>query len=359
MSAALLVACILLAIAYGSVCIYSTQQLIRVHHQDELSCSTLQCWFPRTIQRQVQVMVAFLTATRTVFFVVAIFAWDSALGEVDNYRGAFYSLDELATIAFFSLACVLALFWAEVYYIAIDQVQEYKSLIRPMTYAINIGAYIAVIGCAYAAVHASSEASSYIYWNFSLLVSILFGLAALIFTFFAYKAASEIAVIPVHLTTRQERTEELSRIFSIFILTLLARAACLLLMSNDDLSTDSTLGIVLLSLYFVLLELLPVVFAIIFYRTTTYEGKGIGVYSQRIRFEDVMASLEETEPLSGNGTNMPQPFSGSFSSGYSNQRPNSDKQQQPIIMANSPDEQLAVETLLNRINGGSNHSINN
>lgn len=314
------------------------------------------CWFPRTIQRQVQAMVAFLTAARTVFFVVAIFAWDSALGEVDKYRGAFYSLDELATIAFFSLVCVLALFWAEVYYIAIDQVQEYKNLIRPMTYAINIGAYIAVIGCAYAAVHASSEASSYIYWNFSLLVSILFGLAALIFTFFAYKAASEIAAIPVHLTTRQERTEELSRIFSIFILALLARAACLLLMSNDDLSTDSTLGIVLLALYFVLLELLPVVFAIIFYRTTTYEGKGIGVYSQRIRFEDVMASLEETEPLTGNGT-MP-PFSGSFSSGYSHQRPNSDKQQQPIIMANSSEEQLEVETLLNRINVGSNHSIN-
>lgn len=288
---------------------------------------------------------------------MTIFAWDSTLGEVDNYRGAFYSLDELATIAFFSLSCVLALFWAEVYYIAIDQVQEYKNLIRPMTYAINIGAYIAVIGCAYSAVHASSETSSYIYWNFSLLVSILFGLAALIFTFFAYKAATEIAAIPVHLATRQERTEELSRIFTIFILALLARAACLLLMSNDNLNTDSTLGIVLLATYFVLLELLPTVFAIVFYRTSNYEDKTTGVYGQKIRFEDVMASLEEVEPLSGNGAAQ-QTLSGSFSGTYGNPRRNSGKQQQAGIMASSPEDQITVETLLKRLNGGSNHSVN-
>eukprot|EP01039_Chlorochromonas_danica_P013089 gene13089-15106_t len=130
--------CVTIAM-YGAVCIYSLRQLYLVHQQDELSCVSYECWFPRTIQRQVQFVVTFLTATRASFFLVAIFAWDESAGEVNRYRGAFYSLDELATIAFFSLACVLALFWAEVYYIAIDQVREYRYLIRPMTYAINVG----------------------------------------------------------------------------------------------------------------------------------------------------------------------------------------------------------------------------
>jgi hypothetical protein len=248
----------------------------------------------------VQFVVTFLTATRASFFLVAIFAWDESAGEVNRYRGAFYSLDELATIAFFSLACVLALFWAEVYYIAIDQVREYRYLIRPMTYAINVGAYIAVIGCAYAAVHSSNDTSAYIYWNFSLLVAILFVLSALVFTFFAYKAATEISSIPVHMSTRQERTEELSRIFTIFILALVARAACLLLMSNDDLITDTSLGIVLVAAYFVLLELVPAIFAIVFYRTLAGQGDSghFAVYGQKTHYGDTHASLEEFQPLS-------------------------------------------------------------
>ncbi len=295
---------------------------------------------------------------------VAIYAWDASEGEVDNYRGAFYSLDELSTIAFFSLSCVLALFWAEVYYIAIDQVHEYRYLIRPMTYAINVGAYIAVIGCAYAAVHASTATSSYIYWNFSLLVSILFILAALVFTFFAYKAATEIAVIPVHMATRQERTEELSRIFSIFILALVARAACLLLMSNDDLSTDFTVGIVLLTAYFVVLELIPTIFAIVFYRTLSiHDDSGSGVYGHKIRFEDVMASLEEVQPLSGRFGEEDH-VSRSYSQSDSKNSVDNNKRNQIPISSNAPmdyasassslDEQLAVETLLKRLNGSKN-----
>lgn len=222
------------------------------------------------------------------------------MGEVDQFRGAFYSLDELSTIAFFSLACVLALFWAEVYYIAIDQVTEYRYLIRPMTYAINVGAYVAVIGCAYAAVHATSDTSDYIYWNFSLLVSILFVLAAIVFTFFAYKAAMEISSIPVHMSTRQERTDELSRIFTIFILALIARAACLLLMSNDNLSTDTALGVILVAAYFILLELVPVIFAIVFYRTV-YDSSSsrVGLYDGvKMYYDDISATEEESLPLS-------------------------------------------------------------
>lgn len=276
------------------------------------------------------------------------------MGEVDRYRGAFYSLDELSTIAFFSLACVLALFWAEVYYIAIDQVTEYRYLIRPMTYAINVGAYIAVIGCAYAAVHSSNDTSAYIYWNFSLLVSILFILSALVFTFFAYKAAMEISSIPVHMSTRQERTEELSRIFTIFILALVARAACLLLMSNDDLITDTSLGIVLVAAYFILLELVPAIFAIVFYRTLADQGDAghFAVYGQKTHYGDTHASLEEFQPLSA------PPMASDVSIGGTSGKFTSPAKTNPARPTSTGrfEDDLAVAALLKRLNVSSSAS---
>lgn len=252
-------------------------------------------WIPKTIQEQVHILIMLLTITRASFFVIAIYAWDDSLGEVDRCRTIFYALDELATVAFFSLTCTLALFWAEVYYISVDRIEEYQQIVRPITFIVNILAYLAVIVCTVLAVRSSDDDSDYIYWNFSILVAILYLIGATIFGSFAYLAAAELSTVPLQITTRQERMDELYKIFYTFLTALCARATVLLVISSDSIGTSSTTSMMLILAYFIAVEFVPTVFAVVFYRVQE-EGKDGYLYEPR-------SSWEETAPLTAKQNN--------------------------------------------------------
>lgn len=286
--------------------------------------------------------MTFLASLRAAFFIVAIFAWDPSMGTVENYRSAFYSLDELSTVAFFSLTCALALFWAEIYYIAIDNVAEYTYFTRPVTYIINLTAYIVAGYCTYRAVHASTDASDYIYWSFSILVAILYLLAAVIFTFYAFKAAQELHNVPLQLATRQDRTEELVQIFTVFMVALVTRAVLLIVMSDDNLDTDSTLSIIGLTMYFFFLEFLPVVFACVFYRV-----RREGDVFTKVSLSEVQATLEESQPLNSSSTSNALRMSSSSEDIYNPSSVHGD-------FGNSSSQKNAqqVASLLDKLNNG-------
>lgn len=260
---------------------------------DNLSCFLFvySAWIPTTVQKQVHYFVVILTLSRFAFFLVTIFSWSTTKGEITRNKITFYGLDEFSTVIFFSLTCVLALFWAEVYYIAVDHIYDFRNVIRPVIYLINIAAYITIgISCYLAS--AEDSDTDYIYLQYSIQISVLYITAAGIFGFYAYQAASQLNLVPTAIVTRKERTEALSNLTFVFIFALLVRAILILVMTDKTIETLSIISVVLMFAYYVLLELVPTIFAVIFYR--------VGHIDASDYFDG--ANSWETQPLN-NSTN--------------------------------------------------------
>lgn len=221
--------------------------------------------FPSTIQQQVFIIVSLISCFRTAFFIIALDAWDSDSGEVTSNKIAFYSTDEFASVFFFSLTSILALFWAELYYISIQNPLVYTSIIKPLTYAINLGALIAIAVCCLYASSSSGDDVDYVFVQFTITISSVYLIAAIMFGYYARVAASELKQIPVMLSARRERMRLLRMIAMIFIIALLIKACILIYLTGNEISTTSVLVLVAMFFYYFCLELFPLATVLAFY----------------------------------------------------------------------------------------------
>lgn len=219
-----------------------------------------------TVQQKVHTLVVLLCAVRAAYFLLAVDAWDPESGRVVADAGVFYTLDEFSTLFFFSLACILALFWAELYYIAVDREQVFVRCVRPATYSFNIVAYAATALGAFFSSILSDEQVDYTFWYYSLVVSVTYISSAAIFAYFAIGAAREIDQIPIHMEARQQRLHVLQLLASIFISALVVRSVVVLCLMGVDVVTVSRWRLFLLGAYFLLSEVLPIATAVGFYR---------------------------------------------------------------------------------------------
>jgi hypothetical protein len=228
----------------------------------------------KTMQKKVFLVVFALAVLRSGFFAVASDSWDADSGVVAHNQLSFYALDEFATMLFFTLSSVLALFWAEICYIAVDNVRHYKFFIRPITYVVNLGAFVGVACCVYFInTQDSSDTDYYFFIKYTLFVAILFLLAAIFFAYFANRTVRQLNKTPLLISTRSERITILRVISNIFIFVLVCRATIVLALSEQSLTTSSDVQLFLVSVYYLLLEFLPAVTALVFYRAHRIEAE--------------------------------------------------------------------------------------
>lgn len=279
--------CWTLAAVYMVVGIISLFQLIVLHQRE--NGPALSLFLPKTVQQKVHFIIVLLCSVRASFFFVTVGSWDPEEGIVTSNKVAFYSLDELSTVLFFTLACTLALFWAELYYISVDKLSVFTSFVRPITNALNVSAYLAVAVCTYLDTTAFAGDSDYIYVHYSLLIAITYIFAAVIFGYYARAAAQELRVVPIHLATRQQRLNTLKGLAYVCITALLTRAIIVISLTGRILRTTSLMQQLLLFLYYFILELVPTITAVAFYRV------------ELIRMED-QGELWERSPLTNSGS---------------------------------------------------------
>ena len=185
----------------------------------------------------------------------------------------FYSLDEVSNILFFSLASVLALFWAELYYISIDRAETFTCIVRPVTYVLNA---IAIIGVIILSCIVSKNFSSdvdYVFVQFAILVTITYLIAAIMFTYYAYMSALELEKVPLPMIARRDRLFSLRMLACVTIVALILKASAVLYMNGKSVATDTVVSLFLVFVYFVFCEILPVCIILVFYRVDSWNGE--------------------------------------------------------------------------------------
>lgn len=245
-------------------------------------------------------LVFILCAIRAAFFFVSIRSWDSDTGVVVSNKVAFYSLDEFATVLFFTLTSILALFWAELYYISIDKIHIFTNIVRPLTYLLNLAAFITIAICLYLVTVSYEDDADYVYIQYSMLIAITYLLSAAIFGYYAHAAAHELKQVPMQLSARKSRLHTLKVLAVICISALVIRPVVVLALTNHSLRTDSSLTVGLFFLYYALLELLPTIATVVFYRVEimdTSSGPFLYEYDQGDDWETTPLNRADHEQL--------------------------------------------------------------
>lgn len=223
--------------------------------------------YPRTIQMKVQWLVLLLSSVRVAFFAVAMRAWDPLTGTVVGDRVTFYGLDEFGTVLFFTLTSVLAVFWAELYYISVDNMPLFSRIIKPLVLWVNIAAYAGVSVCVYlpSTTNFSEDHTDYVYLQYSLLGAGLYLFSAIFFAYFANVSANALQFAPAQLSARLNRLVRLKILAFASIVALTTRALVLLILTGRSFSTHSFLSLSLFLLYYIALEWTPMLIAVWFY----------------------------------------------------------------------------------------------
>eukprot|EP01034_Spumella_vulgaris_P034881 gene34881-43011_t len=183
-------------------------------------------------------------------------AWDSDAGIVVSNKVAFYSLDEFATVLFFSLT----------------------NIVRPLTYLLNIAAFITIAICSYLVTLKYEVDVDYIYIQYSIVIAVTYLLSAVAFTYYAHMAAEELNQVPIQLSARKSRLQTLKVLAVLCISALLIRPMIVLALTSTSLETDTVLRVVLFFLYYALLELLPTIATVLFYRVEIMDTSAAPLY---------------------------------------------------------------------------------
>jgi len=246
-------------------------QLGRIVERDEGAYLSASCVWPVTVQQQVHLVVFLLCSVRAAFFFVAVEAWDPIDGLLVKDKVAFYSLDEFATVLFFTLTSVLALFWAELYYISTDMAVVFSNVVKPVTYVVNAAAFVGVAIITYLVSTYYEDDVDYIFLDYTILVATVYLMAALMFGYYAYAAAMELKEAPIQLSARRSRLWVLRFLAIICIMALVIKAAILIYITGMSIPTTSDEALSLVFLYYFFLELFPLAVVLIFYRIETPE----------------------------------------------------------------------------------------
>lgn len=287
--------CYFLATIYGLLLLVTVVQLVRLHFRDA-------CYWPYTVQQQVHAIILMLCSMRFAFCLVATTAWNPDEGEVESQKVSFYSLDEFATLFYFSLASVLALFWAELYHVSTDSSDTYYNVIRPLVYVVNI---LALFTIAFLSIFVSDTSYTdvdYVFIQYTITVASTYLFAAVVFAYYSYYAGSELKQIPVQLSTRKQRLFFL-RVLSAFIIgALITKAILYLIFTGDSIVTNTVGELGLVFLYYFMLEIVPISIVLMYYKV-----EAIGDIDTDFEEDD-----ESKEPLAITGTSNYQSTSGNI-----------------------------------------------
>lgn len=203
---------------------------------------------------------------RIAFFATAFDNWDQEIGKFKHFHNLFHFLDECSKSCFLTTLSLVALFWAEVYYVAIDRIHIYSNAVAPVVIIFNLFAYAGIFYCTFF-VPLSWQSDAYVYEQFAVGLAIAYILCACLVFYFTMAAAAEINQVPVPLATRKSRTNHLYIIAFICPTALILNAAFCISLRNKALSTRPGEPVFLLSMcvYYVLLELLPLLVVALFY----------------------------------------------------------------------------------------------
>lgn len=248
-----------LAACYLILLTFSAVQLIRLQLLTRL-------W---TKQKLFLLMLAVLCSIRAVFFLIGpSIGWWSNTGAVSGpiseiHHGIlFILLNQLPTVLLFSTFSLLVLFWAEIYYDAIDQETHFRRVVRPFILGFNAISYLVegvVLGV-------STRDSRHELWIVSAAYfALVFAIASLGFVFYGLRVYDLVRKVPVHFKILGRVLREVGGITLVCGLCFSLRAglSCYNAISDDLIEKENA---VVLVIYYFGLEIVPSIVLLYFHR---------------------------------------------------------------------------------------------
>jgi len=232
------------------------------------SGKTFQPW---NTHKGLHVIIGIGSIARGILFVITLTLWDQEAGSLSTHnstaqRMVFYFLDQMASLMAFSSELLLAVFWAELYYIATSRAGFYRRIIHPIFITINVlvlsGALI--IWILYGTTW--NHFDLYIYWPYSLYIGMLYMMAVGLLASFGRHAFLELTLVPIEIPLRRQKLQEITTVTGICGTTLFMKALAILYIADRALVFKTLSQQFLVLAYFFALEWLPSVVILYFNR---------------------------------------------------------------------------------------------
>ena len=224
---------------------------------------------PWTTQKVLHLLVALCAAARTAFFIITSTAWDWEAGTLAATtplarRLAFYVLDQLPTTVLFTIYASVALFWAEMFFVATDATLLYDGYARPADSIANVAVYTLLM-LQWAAL-ANRSYAFYASGPYAVVSAALYALAAVLLVGFGRAAAFELKRVPIEGLLRRKKLREIGALTSAGAVATLGRGAALLAVRDRPLPLEGPWDALVVAGYFGLLELAPILLVLYYYR---------------------------------------------------------------------------------------------
>ena len=223
---------------------------------------------PWTTQKVLHLLVTLCAAARCAFFAHASTLWDWEAGTVSTFatpapRLAFYVLDQLPTTVLFTIYASVALFWAEMVFVATDGALLYDGYARPADAVVNAATY-ALLVMQWAAL-ADRSYAFYAPGPYALVSAALY--APRPRSSSASGGPRRTAAARAHRgRLRRKKLREIGALTSAGAFATLGRSVALLAVRDRPLPLDGPWDALVAAGYFGLLELAPVLLVLYYYR---------------------------------------------------------------------------------------------
>ena len=226
--------------------------------------------------------------------IVAVSAWSYEDGHWKASFYAVYVLDSLSSLLFFTLSCVLSMFWAEMYHISEDSPTAFRNILVPLTTLLNIGMLTSIILFWYSA-DSSWSSGSYSDGSYPYIVLSFYIIGALLLLYYSHKATNELGTAPVDIALRTERLSSIKFLSTIVVIALIGRGILLMIIVNSDISIHSAVSWIIAFLWFVCVDYTPLSLCLYHY----WKVAGIVATNRDYLKESVERSEDTTSLLKG------------------------------------------------------------
>jgi len=249
------------ATLYGLIGLFAARQFYRNSRNHKV-------W---TTQKSVHFLIMIGTFVRSTFLVTGTYWWNDKSGQISlRARGVldhelFYMLDQATNLVFLTVYLFLILFWARIYTSSKDQHKVYTQCqkLAFISFLFIITGHV-VMWILYGT--AWGKRVGYTDDDYAIFSASCFFWFAAFFTWFGWKTYHQIQLIPVELAVRATKAKEILWISITWTSCFTIRAGLLLWIANDGSVLQMKFAYVFIAVFFFLLELIPLVVVLYFYR---------------------------------------------------------------------------------------------
>ncbi|CAM9182729.1 unnamed protein product [Phaeothamnion confervicola] len=234
---------------------------------------------PWTTQKELHLLSATALLLRVAWLVIMARCWDASAGTVsaitsEPLRLTFYAFDGLCAVLLVRVYVRVALFWAELYYLATDE-NERVGPATAVSAAISAAAVATLVAgvALYATLWPSAD--RYAPLPAAAAAAAFFLAAGAALGYYSRRAAAELKLVPIELQMRRRRAADVGAVAAALTACAVLRAAALGALAGRKVPLDAPAAAARAAAYLLALELTPLLLVLAHHRRVPLAARSV------------------------------------------------------------------------------------